>query len=367
MTEITGGCGAHPSYRVRMAEASPDVVGERPSASARPWTQTLIDAAPVAPAWVGVGLAAAQLLGGVLFLGSFGALPRDPLAWVGYVTLAAVCGYAAAATAYLRRGQLAALRRLRPVSTCSEAQWPSLEAELQHFDMARLRRVGIPLAALSAVAATFDPIWTLRSVPDVARPNVVWDLWHNWLPMWLFSRLVAYDFGTASVFARIGRESTRVDLLDLGPLAPYAQRGLQSMLALIGGLSIFSVLFVTGTVAQVAPWTLPLTIPIAATVVLLPMTGVRRSIRAAKHAELGSLNAEIRTARLRLSGPDESFAREAAVRLPALLALREQVVGVREWPVDLSTAARIGLYVAIGLGSWLGAAVVERGLDVVLR
>jgi hypothetical protein len=52
---------------------------------------------------------------------------------------------------------------------------------------------------------------------------------------------------------------------------------------------------------------------------------------------------------------------------PALLALRNQVADVREWPVDLSTLMRLLLYLAIGLGSWVGAALVDLGVERVLR
>ena len=39
---------------------------------------------------------------------------------------------------------------------------------------------------------------------------------------------------------------------------------------------------------------------------------------------------------------------------------------MREWPFDASALLRFGLYTAVGVGSWLGAALVERLLDTVL-
>ena len=58
---------------------------------------------------------------------------------------------------------------------------------------------------------------------------------------------------------------------------------------------------------------------------------------------------------------------EVATRLATLLTLKEHIDAAREWPFDVPTLARFALYVAIGLGSWLGGAVVERILDAALR
>ena len=52
---------------------------------------------------------------------------------------------------------------------------------------------------------------------------------------------------------------------------------------------------------------------------------------------------------------------------PYLLALRAQVSDVREWPVDLPTFARLAGFVAIGLASWVGAALVDVAIETVLR
>jgi len=47
-------------------------------------------------------------------------------------------------------------------------------------------------------------------------------------------------------------------------------------------------------------------------------------------------------------------------RLSNLLAYRALLAGVRTWPFDLSTWVRFAVYVMLGLGSWLGGALVER-------
>ncbi len=53
-------------------------------------------------------------------------------------------------------------------------------------------------------------------------------------------------------------------------------------------------------------------------------------------------------------------------RLADLIAYEARISSVREWPFDTSTVLRWALYMALGATSWLGGAVVERVLGVVL-
>jgi hypothetical protein len=53
-------------------------------------------------------------------------------------------------------------------------------------------------------------------------------------------------------------------------------------------------------------------------------------------------------------------------RVADLVAYEARVASIPTWPFDLSTLVRFAFYVALGLGSWLGAAVVERFVNVAL-
>ena len=48
-----------------------------------------------------------------------------------------------------------------------------------------------------------------------------------------------------------------------------------------------------------------------------------------------------------------------------IVAYREMIEEIR-WPFDRLTLTRFALYLLIPLGSWLGGAFVERGLDFIL-
>ncbi len=71
----------------------------------------------------------------------------------------------------------------------------------------------------------------------------------------------------------------------------------------------------------------------------------------------------VRAQRAATQGPEW---REIDSRLATLLALKQHVETTREWPFDLGTLGRFLLYAVIGVGSWLGAATVERLLDLLL-
>lgn len=94
------------------------------------------------------------------------------------------------------------------------------------------------------------------------------------------------------------------------------------------------------------------------------MWRVHRLIDATKKTELEKLRADVSSAR-EVFAFDKSAG--ATSHLAVLLALEARVESVREWPLDLSTVVRFAFYLALPLGSWLGGALVERGLDLVTR
>ena len=101
-------------------------------------------------------------------------------------------------------------------------------------------------------------------------------------------------------------------------------------------------------------------------VMLLPMRGLRARILEAKQAEIAHVDAAIQGDPSGLAG-SSIRTRADGLSLADLLAYREFVRSVSEWPFDAPMRARYLLYVAIPLGSWLGGAFVERMLDVALN
>jgi hypothetical protein len=157
----------------------------------------------------------------------------------------------------------------------------------------------------------------------------------------------------------------RVDLLDLRAFAPLTRQGMRYALLVLGLLSIL-VLYgydydkrgLMGVVATAGV----IALGAAVTALLVPLRGAHEAIRAAKRAELDWCEAELRAARDALATGGT-----AARSLADLVAWRSLVSGVAEWPLDAPTVQRFFLYLAIPLGSWLGGALVDRVVDVVLR
>jgi hypothetical protein len=58
--------------------------------------------------------------------------------------------------------------------------------------------------------------------------------------------------------------------------------------------------------------------------------------------------------------------RRAGGRLADLISYRDLVDRAFEWPWDTPTLLRVALYMSLGVGSWLGGALVERALAIVL-
>jgi hypothetical protein len=124
--------------------------------------------------------------------------------------------------------------------------------------------------------------------------------------------------------------------------------------------------FSLGNVSPLVPVTQLGTVILAAFALALPSLGIRRRIRAAKREELARISAELRMVRTQSAATQGSGGQEIDSRLATLLLLKEHVETTREWPFDIGTLGRFLFYSVIGVGSWLGAATVERLLDLLL-
>jgi hypothetical protein len=144
------------------------------------------------------------------------------------------------------------------------------------------------------------------------------------------------------LFLRIGREVGPVNLLDYTALAPFVHASLR--------LSLLFTLWVGSITAFHVDWSGSI---------------IHQRLVAERNAELARVNASIRGDRHALR--DSLVAADAeALNAVDLLAYREHVRSFSTWPFDASALLRLGLYLGIPLLSWVGAAIVERGIGVLL-
>ena len=337
----------------------------------RPWLQRRIDAGQRSPIRAGLTIAAATLvaffgwhaLGWALGSGQ----PGDPYFWQQMfgpnVINAALIGYAPAAMAWSRRQALGELARLAPLLPGGGA---ALRERIERFPRAAMALAGAAFALLIMPLIFFDPglnaVW--RSVGAFGR---CWVIGVNVAVGWLMTRAVLEELRLARIFSQAGEQLVTLDLFDLAPLEPFARRGVESVLVWSVGASLLSLIFTgEGWASETLPFLVAAILIPAVNALILPLIGVHRRIRTEKHAELARIHACVRTDRDALLA-GSAAAPEATARLPALLALRSQVADVREWPLDLPTVARLAGFLAIGLASWVGAALVDVAIEAVLH
>lgn len=340
-----------------------------------PWLVRIYAQVPLSPVAVGLLLAAALLLFWILLsllVPGTPAFERPLYGTGGWAETAVRCllfGYTPTLLVLGRRGAARDLEELRPALDCSREAFAELRRRILDLDARRLRWTGLlglvisPIglhaladrAGLAELSARFGP-----SVP-------IWDM--IWFAMlgWLLARAVHADLDVARAFSEIGARWLRFDLLELRPIAPLVRWGLRTVLLWAVWFFVVQLFWINvgpGNVSNLIAF-VPLVV-VALAALVIPVHGVRRRLVAAKREELERLDVEIRSERAGLFG-ERRPADASDARLANLVTYRSLVEGVRTWPFDVSTLLRFGLYLLLGLASWLGAAAVERLLDAALR
>jgi hypothetical protein len=339
------------------AVAAGEAGGDPPS---RDWTLRLFEASPLTPVWTGLALVAVYLLAALLFraVSTARADAISPLPWVWELAGGVSVALPLTLNAYARRGALADLRELRGSLDLSEAGFAELCATTTSARPFWLAIASGASVAVMLLVVLFDPsIWADVPRPGPREPLLWWALLHNGASAYAFGRMLALETALTAGYARIAR-LVRIDLFDQAPLAPLARKGQRSALFWILVSSSISLFFFGGHPAVINGFVLALVLGVIATAFALPLARVRARIRAAKRDELVRVN--------RLLERERDALGSGGGRLADLVAWRGLVEGVREWPVGAPTLVRSGLFVLLGIGSWLGGAVVERLLEAAL-
>ena len=205
------------------------------------------------------------------------------------------------------------------------------------------------------------------------RPLEAWINLHTFTYMlalgvtffWVSGRLAYFSLANGSPASALGE----IDLLDLRPVRALGRIGLRSALAWVIGLTLGSFVFVFRELQMLDSLIvfvplLVVTLAITLASLLLPLRGVHRRLRDTKERELRAVEAAVRGDPRALEAT--RLAGRTDLRLADLLAYRELVEGIPNWPFDSAGLRRLLLYLLIPIGSWLGGAVVERMLSAFL-
>jgi hypothetical protein len=315
---------------------------------------------PVRLAVVGAAFGAGFFLSWLAAMAAVGTPPGqipfwEEDSWLEATIRSLVLGYTVTLAAIGYRTGARCLDELRPHLVGGEEQHREARRALVDVRVSALRAAGVLGAITLPVLALGDAVdiigWGPHYLPSVA-----------WLGLlgWVLFRTVMVHLHVARVLSGVGGQRIDIELLDLRPLAPLVAWGLQIVLVWAVWFAILSLFFIGPGPVNLGNWLgiIPLLV-MAVGALVLPVRGVHRRIRAAKRAELDRLRAAIVAERERGLASDA----EASPRLANLVAYHGLVASVQEWPFDVATWLRFGLYVAIGAGSWVGAALVERLLE----
>jgi hypothetical protein len=329
----------------------------------------LFDGSMLGPAWVGLGIALGYLLLRVLFDAAYVMTIGFPAGesplwereqwWTDAINGAQI-GYLPAALAILRRGAARDLVELRSRFDCSDSEFSSLVRE--GSGPGGPIALGLSLVAIMAGAlGTFvDPTFSGGAEPSLTAPDFVWAVGRMMLLSWLLARFAIDDVSKTRAFMRMGRHELDVDLLDVRSLAPLARRGQRSALAWVLFSTIVSLFWLGDSASDANIPLLVIVMSLATFAFVGPLLALHRNVTETKRSELDRLRGEIRNAQ------NASDAATDSPRLANVAAYYQLVESAREWPINAASLLKFFGYLLLGLGSWLGGAVVERVLDTAL-
>ncbi len=279
-----------------------------------------------------------------------------------FVGKALMVGYLAAAACYGLRGAVRDFESLRPALSCDDIEFDHWLTRLRHVP-----RVPLHVASSLAVVVAFFAIqqesgWTFMEEPPPLGSGLMSfaQIDATIISFFLF-RTLTLEIISAFTFAQVARRFARIELLDLERVAPFLRRALRAVLVLVLFMVILSLQAMFEPNPSAAIETVILTSLVAVAVFLIPLIPLHRRIGAAKQRELVRIFADIRRENEARIAGDEDW-----VPLAALIVYKQEVEQVSTWAFNTPTVLRFALYLALGIGSWLGAAFVERWLSTLL-
>jgi hypothetical protein len=222
---------------------------------------------------------------------------------------------------------------------------------------------GLACGLLLPFAVDRDPSLYLQAA--YWRPESIFHWTMLPLVSWSLTRSVVAIVLDARRLSALADQLTGFDLLDLQPLAPFSRQGLRVALLPLVLVSIWAILVRDQGFAPIVAAGALGALALASSALLLPVRGVHRRLRREKSAEIARVRAALRGERGALAA-SQVRGWAGVVSLADLLAYEARVLSVPEWPFDLPTLFRFGLYLLIPLGSWLGGAFAERLLGYLL-
>ena len=297
----------------------------------------------------------------ILFL--WGTANSAPTEGAPYLFFSAIIGYSIAVFSYITDKCREALNELKPLLQLSEDEF---EEQLGHLGYCQPYEVILALLLglaggishltllMGSLTRVYNALFAgIEAITALAGTLVVWIVLAT---MSYF--LVRY----AILFARLGRDSVDIDILNNRPLVPFSHVATLLSLSLIGSMALFPLMFLeqTAIFVSMVPGLIGLGIPMIA-IFIIPIWPVHRRMTDAKERELAGVNRRI--AAVREGRSLESLDEATLARLNPLLLSRREVLNAPVWPFDAGSLTQITLYLVIVPLTWAGAALLEIAME----
>lgn len=176
---------------------------------------------------------------------------------------------------------------------------------------------------------------------------------------WFIFRFMFLLIRNAIRISQTARLIQHIDLIDTSLTRPYAQQGVRTSLLAVVCLSISANLWLDPKAPAIGTAvSLIMLVGTSALALVLPTWGIHQRLKMLKQVELKQVRQAIASRR-----DPETRTVDDAQQLRADLAVERRLMEISEWPFDAGSYGRVALYIFLGFGSWVGAAVVERLLE----
>jgi hypothetical protein len=336
-----------------------------PSPPITDWLLKPFAAWPYSPMWLaGLAVLLYTLVSqaGRVFLGA----DAWDLTWVLVDGLnGVIVAFTATCLFYLRGFILRDLSELQPVLGCSSAQLEAIAVEVTCVPAHRLLACLVPCVGIFLAMPLFDPqFFGQQEPPPLGDPLLTFFVLRNAITGWVVGHALATELQSTRAYHALAKRPLQIDLLDTSPLHVFTRRGQRSCLVWIGAASLVSLFWLSEAAGSTNGVIMVAIIVLIVGSFFYSIRGIHGSIVAEKERQLNGLREQIRRERGSLLAPAGDSADSA--RLASLLAYHDLVERAPEWPFDTPVVLRLALFVLLGLGSWLGGALVERMLESVL-
>ncbi|MEP6388954.1 MAG: hypothetical protein ABJ056_03425 [Halioglobus sp.] len=280
-----------------------------------------------------------------------------------YLFFSAIIGYSIAMFSYITDKCREALIELQPTLQLSDEEFDEQLGRIGYC-----RPYEAVLALLIGLAGGIPHIILLSDSVSGLFEDFLTDI-HTFtaftgtLMVWVVVATMSYFLVRyAIMFARLGKHSVEIDILNNKPLVPFSHVATLLSLSLIGSMALFPLMFLeqTSIFVSMVPGLISLGIPMIA-LFIIPIWPVHKRMTAEKERELSGINrriADVRQGQSLEVLDDATFA-----QLNPLLLSRREVLSAPVWPFDAGSLTQITLYLVIVPLTWAGAALLEMAME----